>query len=641
MPATSQINEVSQSHVLRQPSSSWFAELITTPPAELPQYDCRVVGQNGTPRRLYLNSEVGTAGATVAERAGCGVIFDGALYNREDLLPELNDSVVRTASTDAETILAGYLRWGEQFFEQLRGSFAVIVWDGTRESLFCLRDPLGNCPLFYARGRDTILFSTSVDVLLKHPSVSRTLNRAALADFLLDRFPFVEETFFDAIKRVPRGQVVCIDNKGCERSYCYWDPAPDGNVNWIRPEELERFDELLDIAVTRCLRFGPAAIFLSGGLDSGSVAAVAAERSQALGLPKPIALSLFFPEPALSEEVVQRSVAKQLGLPFITKRFYEAVGANGLIQPALELSASLPSPLLNTWWPAYYGLAQEGTGRGCRVILTGNGGDEWLTISPLLAADFLRDLDFGGIYRLWKSIYQSYHEPTFALFRNLIWRWGIEPLVLPTAHRFVKRVAPWAITLRHRVRGTVPKWLAPDTALRQELAERHYGRVPTGREKPDSFYLRSGRTALDIPLISMVSEESFNVGERLGARELHPFWDADLVDLLYRTPPLLLNSNGRNKGLVRSTLARRFPQVGFNEQRKMGASSFYASSIYRESGEALRRLGKTRALAELGVVDEPGLRGFVERILTRRPTGQAFHIWKVLNLETWARAHAS
>jgi hypothetical protein len=274
-------------------------------------------------------------------------------------------------------------------------------------------------------------------------------------------------------------------------------------------------------------------------------------------------------------------------------------------------------------------------------MLTGNGGDEWLTISPFLAADYLREFNFAGVYQLWKSIYRSYHEPTFALFRNLMWRWGIQPLLLPPAHRIVKRLAPWAIPLRHRVMQTVPKWLAPDTTLRQELERRRYGQVKEKRERPDSHYLRSGRTALDTPLISMVAEEAFNMGQRLGARELHPFWDADLVDLLYRTPPSLLNSEGRNKGLVRSTLARRFPQVGFNQQRKMGASKFYASSIYREGSEALRKLGKTRILADLGVVDGPGLDAVLQKILAREPETQVHQIWKVLNLESWARAHAS
>jgi asparagine synthase (glutamine-hydrolysing) len=626
--------------VLRQPTSRWFAALTTTPPAELPRYDCRRVAGNGRSRSLYLRAEIGTALPIFAERSGCGVIFDGAVYNREDLQHELGDFMAPAGSNDAETILAGYLRWGEDLFGRLRGSFALLIWDTVREIFLCLRDPLGSCPLFHAKGGDGLLVSTSIDVLLAQPHVSGSLNRAALADFLLDRFPINEETYFNAISRVPRGHVLRREGTR-QHSYCYWDPAPDGTVDWIKPDELERFDELFDRAVSRCLSFGPAAIFLSGGLDSGSVAAVAAEQSRAQGLPKPVALSLVFPDPKISEEVVQRSVATQLGLPLIMKPFYEAVGTKGLLQPALELSASLPSPLLNTWWPAYYGLAQEGVRRGCRVILTGNGGDEWLTVSPLLAADLLHDLDFAGVFKLWKSIQRSYHEPTFALFRNLIWRWGVEPLLLPPAHRVVKRVAPWAITLRHRILQTVPKWLAPDRALRQELEHRRHGPVPSKRQAPDSFYLRSARTALDIPLISMVSEEAFNVGQRLGARELHPFWDADLVDLLYRTPPFLLNSDGRNKGLVRATLARKLPHVGFNEQRKMGASSFYASSIYREGGEALRQLGKIRILADLGIVDEPGLRTVLERILARRPEGQAYHIWKVLNLESWARAHAS
>jgi asparagine synthetase B (glutamine-hydrolysing) len=637
---SSQIHQQKESAVLRAPSARWFAALNSAEPAELPGYDCRRVVGSGRARHLYLRGEIGSDLPLVAERSGCGVIFDGALYNRQDLQYELGDFMAPAGSNDAETILAGYLRWGEEFFGRLRGSFALVIWDTVREVFLCLRDPLGSCPLFYTKSTDGLLVSTSIDVLLAQPQVSGSLNRAALADFLLDRFPINEETYFSAIKRVTRGDVLRV--KGDRQdSYCYWDPAPDGTVNWIKPDELERFDELFDQAVSRCLSFGPAAIFLSGGLDSGSVAAVAAERSRAEGLPKPVALSLVFPDPRISEEVVQRSVATQLGLPLIVKPFYEAVGARGLLQPALELSASLPSPLLNTWWPAYYGLAEEGARRGCRVILTGNGGDEWLTVSPLLAADLLRDFDFAGVYKLWKSVQRSYHEPTFALFRNLIWRWGIEPLLLPPAHRIVKRVAPWAITLRHRLVQTMPKWLAPDPSLREDLDHRRHGQALSKRQAPDSFYLRSARTALDIPLISMVSEEAFNVGQRLGARELHPFWDADLIGLLYRTPPFLLNNGGRNKGLVRSTLARRFPQIGFNEQRKMGASSFYATSIYREGGEALRQLGEIRILADLGIVDDPGLRDTLQGILARQPEGQAYHIWKVLNLESWARTHAS
>src|SRR5207253_11068065 len=121
------------------------------------------------------------------------------------------------------------------------------------------------------------------------------------------------------------------------------------------------------------------------GLDSVSVAAAAVEQTRTQGLPSPTALSLVFPQPEMSEEVVQRSVATQLGLPHIVRPFYDAVGKKKLLEPAIELSASLPSPLMNTWLPAFYGLGLEARRQDCRTILTGNGGDEWLTISPYLS----------------------------------------------------------------------------------------------------------------------------------------------------------------------------------------------------------------------------------------------------------------
>ena len=85
-------------------------------------------------------------------------------------------------------------------------------------------------------------------------------------------------------------------------------------VRWADEEELENFDALLDQAVDRCLALGPTAIYLSGGLDSISVAAVATDRARNRGLNDPLALSLHFPEPQSNEEKVQRGVARELGL---------------------------------------------------------------------------------------------------------------------------------------------------------------------------------------------------------------------------------------------------------------------------------------------------------------------------------------
>jgi len=623
-------------NIVCQASSRWLAVFTSALPDDLPGFDGQLVAGEGRSRKLYLHQPPGSHAAVWAERAGCGVIFEGALYNARELQNELAD-IPSASSNDAEVILTAYERWGEDFLKRLRGSFALVIWDSTREILLCLRDPIGTHPLFYSEDRDALLLSPSVQVLVSQPQLSATVNRAALADYLLDRFPLMEETFFDKVSRVPPGHVLRV-SRDERRTYRYWDPAPDGKVKWLTPDEVERFDELFDQAVTRCLSLGPAGIFLSGGLDSVSVAAVAAHRANSDGLTKPWALSLVFPDTDVNEEITQRGVATQLGLPQVMKRFYEATGKNGLLAGAVELNSFLPAPINNTWLPAYHELVREGKSRGCKTILTGSGGDEWLTVSPMLAADLWRDWDIAGVYRLWRTSRRSFRRSSFALMRALIWTFGLGPLVIPPVHKFVKRVAPSAVRMRRRIFVPPPTWLAPDTELRRKLQDR-WEQKSERETHSGSFYLREAKTALDHPLVSWEIEELFNFGQMAGVRVLHPIWDPDLVDLMYRTPPFMLLSDGRTKGLVRASLARRFPDLGFEQQRKLEATRFYSSLIYRDAHNIRKQLGGSSALAGLGVVDERALGPAFDRLLARGKIGEAHLAWSILNLESWARAH--
>ncbi len=623
--------------VLRQASSHWLGLFTDAVPADLPGFDCQLVAGEGRSKKLYLRQQIDVSAALWAARAGCGVIFEGALYNRRELQNELGD-LPAPASNDAEVILAAYERWGADVLNRLRGSFALIIWDGPREVLLCLRDPIGTHPLFYSEDRDALLLSPSVQVLVSQPQLSARVNRAALADYLMDRFPLMEETFFHGVSRVPPGHVMRV-SRNERRTYRYWDPAPNGQVKWLTPDEVERFDELFDQAVTRCLSLGPAGIFLSGGLDSVSVAAVAAHRANSDGLTKPWALSLVFPDTDVNEEVVQRGVAEQLGLPQVMKRFYEATGENGLLAGAVELNSFLPAPINNTWLPAYHELVREGKSRGCQTILTGSGGDEWLTVSPMLAADLWRNWDVAGVYRLWRTSRRSFRRSSFALMRALIWTFGLGPLVIPPIHKFAKRIAPSAVRMRRQIFAPPPAWLAPDMELRRELQDRWEQKSVRATDS-GSFYLREAKTALDHPLVSWEIEELFNFGQMAGVRVLHPIWDPDLVDLLYRTPPFLLLSEGRTKGLVRASLARRFPNLGFEQQRKLEATRFYSSLIYRDAHNIRKQLGGSPALADLGVVDERAIGPAFERLLEREKIGEAHLAWSILNLESWAQAHA-
>ena len=125
------------------------------------------VGTSGRSQTLYLGNEINGVPPVCATQANCSVIFDGVLFNQEDLLDELGDFLAPPAANEAELILKAYLRWGEDLLKRLRGSFALIIWDGAREVLLCLRDPLGSHPLFYAQSRNDLLLSPSIEELLR------------------------------------------------------------------------------------------------------------------------------------------------------------------------------------------------------------------------------------------------------------------------------------------------------------------------------------------------------------------------------------------------------------------------------------------------------------------------------------------
>jgi len=573
-----------------------------------------------------------------------GVVFDGVLYDREDLRGRLGTAVNRV-DDDAGLVLEAYRRWGDRVFAELRGFFALILWDERREVLLCARDPLGVHPLFYARSGPELLLSPSADALVRQPGVSRRVDRAALARYLCRRWDGAEETFFGEVRRVLPGHVLHVGRDG-SRTYRYWDPSPGGQeVEWVRDGAPERFEAGLARAVDRCVPRDPVGIFLSGGLDSVTVAALATDRCRRAGQPSPLALSLVFPHPDCNEETIQRSVARGLDLPQVVLPFDEAVGSRGLMLAGLETSAGLPAPLQNVWAPAYWALAREARRQGCGNILTGGGGDEWLGVTPVYAADLLRVFDVVGLYRLVTTLQRSYRRPRLALARNVLWTNGArlllgELLRGTVAGALLRRVRRRVQRWNGAGAGGPPAWMVPDPALRREIDQTAGEQPPNERAgAAGSFYVRELRRALDHPLTALEFEEIFETGQRLGPRILQPFWDADLVELLYRTPPEVLNLGERSKGLVRTMLARRFPHAGFERQRKVVSFDFFGSRVFHEHGRAWSLLGGVPTLESLGLVDAPRLGGGLARMVARGRPHDATVIWDVLNLEAWARAH--
>ena len=206
------------------------------------------------------------------------IVADARVDARHELVTELRTRGhdVALEATDAELILRAYSVWGEDCVGHLLGDFAFAVWDEPRQRLFCARDQLGVKPLFYAHVGQTVVVSNTLDCLRLHPAVSRELNDAAIADFLLfGANQEIDTTAFRDIQRLPAGHSISWAKQITSRRR-YWTLPVDEPVHFRRADEYtERFTALLREALSDRLRTRRVGVLMSGGVDSPTLASAA------------------------------------------------------------------------------------------------------------------------------------------------------------------------------------------------------------------------------------------------------------------------------------------------------------------------------------------------------------------------------
>lgn len=565
------------------------------------------------------------------DRSGV-IVFAGSLYNRAELDERFGASV-----SDAERVLRVFRARPEHFAHQLRGVFGFVIREESTGVIVAGRDRLGIMPLFFAATGAEIIFSPSFRLLNARPEVSNQPNAILLAEHLADLWTEPDETYTAAVRRVLPSTIMRFV-EGQESSDHYWDPS-QGAAETDAQEVFEKFEKLLTSAVERFMHMGKTGLFLSGGVDSISVAAVARKIARNRDLPLPTGLSLFYRDSETNEEEAQTFVARELGLPFVGSSLADALEQRPAMEMLLQASRDWPVPMWNLWLPAFLQLGTLGRDAGCEVILTGGGGDEWLGVGPYLAADLLRSLRLVAFGRFISHMQRSYSMPFSLVLRDLGWTFGAKQLIVGARNRILPAIG-YDLDAS-RARRAFPAWLAPDPAVRKVIVQRlteAKRRERMARNAAPSLYEFEARRSLRHAIVVSEIENKFVMGEAIGVNFFEPYWDADLIDLLYRTPPEILSQGGVAKGLVHRLVREALPMFTVPKQKKIALNLFYRKRVRREAEAVWRATGGLPALKRLGLVDEKIFSAMVEKMLTAQDTGELWLIPHVLSVEAWARA---
>jgi asparagine synthase (glutamine-hydrolysing) len=301
------------------------------------------------------------------EDGSVAVVFNGEIYNFQELRARLEARGHRFATrSDTEVIVHAYEEAGAECVRELRGMFALALWDEQRRRLLLARDRAGKKPLYFTRDGERIAFASELKALLQDPALKRAVNAEAVDQYLSLGAVQSPSTIFQGISQLPPAHYLVWEN-GSGRVAEYWDVPRGAQIACPEGEALRAFDEVFSEAVRiRLISDVPLGAFLSGGVDS---TAVVEAMSRLSGAPV-VTTSVGFAERRFSELPHARAVALALGTDH-----HEVMVKPKAAEVLPRLVWHLDEPLADSSaLPTYY--VARAAREQVTVALSGDGGDE-------------------------------------------------------------------------------------------------------------------------------------------------------------------------------------------------------------------------------------------------------------------------
>ena len=302
--------------------------------------------------------------------------YNGEIYNFREIRSELiSKGYSFLSQTDSEVVLHAWAEWGQACVLKFNGMFAFAIWDSVQEDLFLVRDRYGIKPLYYAHTGSSIVFGSEQRAIREHPAVRAELDKRALLEYFTFQNIFTDRTFVEDIKILPAGTILSINAQTQKISKNqYWDyhfREPKGRID--SREYKEELDRLLRQAVSRQLLSDvEIGTYLSGGMDSGTITALAATElpyiktfTCGFDLSSATGVELGYDE---------RVKAEAMSALFKTEH-YEMVLKSGDMERCLDtVVQAIEEPRVGQSYPNYY--VARLASKFVKVVLSGAGGDE-------------------------------------------------------------------------------------------------------------------------------------------------------------------------------------------------------------------------------------------------------------------------
>lgn len=544
------------------------------------------------------------------------IAFNGEVFNFVELRAELEAKGHRFRTrSDTEVILRLYADRGDAFVDALEGQWALAIWDARRRRLVLSRDPVGIVPLHWTRVGPELVFGSELKTLLAHPRVERRLDLEALDEVFTFWAPVAPRTLLQGISEVPPGHQLVVDADGrvTEHRYFAFEPHPELSISDADDAAAELMNRLTDATRIRLRADVPVGAYLSGGLDSSVVTALA---TQVRGAP-PATFSVTFADREFDEAPYQTEMVEHLG----TEHTSVAIDEGDIARVFPDVVWHGEKPILRTAPAPLFLLSERVHALGYKVVLTGEGSDEFLG-----GYDIFKE---AKVRAFWAAMPESTVRPRLLsrLYPYLPRIQAQSPAFLmaffqvspgASADPFFSHLPRWQLTSRVKalfsdaVRGALE---GHDPVAK--LAER----VPRDFGRWDPFFRAQWLEATMLMPGYILSSQGDRMAMSHAVEGRFPFLDRRVIDLSSRLPSKLKMRGLDEKHVLKRAAAGLIPDT-VRRRKKQPYRAPDARSFFGPGAPAwVAELVSEPRLREAGIFDPRAVAHLVEKARAGRVAG--------------------